>query len=229
MIKIFIDSGNVDEIREACSLGVVSGATVNLSLAQKEILRQGNKCTYDKIVREICDIVKGPVSFQVTGRKTEEMVKQARKLVEIAPNVVVKVPITMEGLKTIGTLSKEGIKVNTTLCYTLNQALLAALNGAAYVSFLAGRLDKIGYDGVELVKDIRDVFDVHEIPTKIIFAAVRHPLHVSEAAKAGVHIVTVGYSILLDLVEHPLTDVGFEDFLADWEKVPRELRGVLGE
>lgn len=227
MIKFFIDTGNVDEIREACSWGMISGATINPSLAQKEIARQGNKRAYDEVVKEICDIVKGPVSLQVTRREAGEMTEQARKLANIASNVVVKIPLNLEGLKAMKAITGEKIRVNATLCYTLNQALLAAVNGASYVSPFVGRMDKISYNGTQIVKDIREAFKIYDIKTEIIFAAVRHPLHVVEAAKAGADIVTLQYSVLQDMTRHPLTDSGLDSFLADWEKVPGELRGVL--
>lgn len=215
-MKLFLDTANVEEIREATALGVIEGITTNPSLVAKEQQRD-----MAEIINEITRINPGPVSAEVLSLKAEEMVEEGKKLAEIAGNVVVKVPMTLDGLKAVSELEDYGIKTNVTLVFSVNQALLAARAGATYVSPFVGRLDDIDYDGIALVSDIAELFELHELKTQIIAASIRHPLHVSQAALAGAHIATVPYKVLLDMVKHPLTQAGVEKFLADWEKVKK--------
>lgn len=210
-MKFFLDTANVSEIREAEALGVVAGVTTNPSLIAKE------KQNIQEVIKQIAEIVDGPVSAEVISTTFEEMVPEARQLAKIASNVVVKVPLNAEGLKTVKVLSAEGIKTNVTLIFSANQALLAARAGATYVSPFVGRLDDISEDGMELVKTIADIFAIHDISTEIIAASVRHPMHVTKAALAGAHIATVPYKVLLTLLNHPLTDAGIKRFLEDWK------------
>ncbi|MFP4697342.1 MAG: fructose-6-phosphate aldolase [Eubacteriales bacterium] len=213
-MKFFIDTANIDYIKEANALGVISGVTTNPSLIAKE----GR--VFETVIKEITDIVDGPISAEVISLEHKKMVEEARELAKIHKNIVIKVPITAEGLKAVKILSEEGIKTNVTLVFSANQALMAARAGATYVSPFIGRVDDISSRGMDLVEDIVDVFDIHEIDTEIIAASIRHPIHVLEAAKAGAHISTIPYDVMLKLVEHPLTDIGIEKFLKDWESVP---------
>ncbi|NLO90217.1 MAG: fructose-6-phosphate aldolase [Clostridia bacterium] len=212
-MKLFVDTANVDEIREVAQWGVVSGVTTNPTLIAKE----GRN--FHEVVKEICEIVDGPISAEVVSLKAEEMVKEAEELAGIHPNVVIKIPMTEEGLKAVKVLSKKGIKTNVTLIFSANQALLAARAGATYVSPFLGRIDDVGQSGMEVVADTVEIFNRHNIGTEIIAASIRHPMHVIEAAKVGAHIATVPYAVLKKMVYHPLTDIGIERFLADWEKV----------
>lgn len=193
------------------ALGVVAGVTTNPSLIAKE------KRNIKEVIKEICGLVDGPVSAEVISTVFEEMLPEARELAAIADNVVVKVPLNMEGLKTVKALKSEGIKTNVTLIFSANQALMAARAGASYVSPFVGRLDDIGQDGIELVKTIADIFAIHDIETEIIAASVRHPIHVTQSALAGLHIATVPYKVLISLLQHPLTDAGIKRFLEDWK------------
>lgn len=211
-MKFFLDTANITEIKEALALGVVAGVTTNPSLIAKE------KQDVKAVIQEIARLVPGPVSAEVIGVTFAEMVKEARELAKLGDNVVIKVPITADGLKTVAALTAEGIKTNVTLIFSANQALLAARAGATYVSPFVGRLDDIGHDGMKLVKDTTDIFAIHGIETEVIAASIRHPLHVTQAALAGAHIATVPYKVLLALVNHPLTDAGIARFLADWRK-----------
>ena len=196
-------------------MGVVSGVTTNPTLAAKE----GNT-DYEALSKEICAIVPGPVSVEVLVEGVKPMVEQARQISTWAPNVVIKIPATAEGLEVTSALAKEGIKVNFTLCFSVNQALLGALAGAAYISPFVGRLDDIGHDGMQLVKDIVDVFKNYpEIRTKVIAASIRHPEHCLRAAKAGADIATVPYNVLMQMIHHPLTEIGVSRFLSDWQHV----------
>jgi transaldolase len=214
-MRIFLDTANVDQIRQGVKLGVVSGVTTNPTLVSKE----GHK-DYEAVVKEICSIVPGPVSAEVVVEGVPAMLEQAREIATWAPNVVIKIPSTAEGLEITSQLAKENIKVNMTLCFSLNQALLGALAGATYVSPFVGRLDDVGHDGMELVKDIVDVFKKYDnLTTEVLAASIRHPLHCVAAAKAGAHIATVPYKVLLQMMKHPLTDIGVERFLADWKSV----------
>ncbi|MDD3653256.1 MAG: fructose-6-phosphate aldolase [Desulfotomaculaceae bacterium] len=212
-MKLFIDTANVDEIREAYSLGVISGVTTNPSL----IAREGRN--FVEVVREIASIVNGPISAEVISSQSMDMVAEAIELAGIHPNIVIKIPMTAEGLKATRILSEKGIHSNVTLIFTANQALLAARAGAAYVSPFVGRLDDISQEGMELIYDIVDIFDRYGINTEIIAASIRHPVHVSAAAKAGAHIATVPYKVIMQMIKHPLTDAGITKFLQDWEAV----------
>ena len=214
-MRIFLDTANIDHIRQGVRLGVVSGVTTNPTLVSKE----GHK-DYKAIVREICSIVSGPVSAEVVVEGVPAMLEQAREIATWAPNVVIKIPATAEGLEVTSALAGDNIKVNMTLCFSVNQAILAALAGAAYISPFVGRLDDAGHDGMAMVKDIVDVFKNYpNLTTEVLAASIRHPLHCIAAAKAGAHIATVPYSILLQMIKHPLTDIGVKRFLADWESV----------
>lgn len=214
-MKFFLDTANVDEIREAASLGVVAGVTTNPSL----IAREGRD--FHQTVLEICEIVDGPISAEAVSLDAEGMIREGRELAGWHKNIVVKLPITWAGLKAASVLSREGVKTNLTLCFSANQALLAARAGAAYVSPFVGRLDDISEDGLGLVADVVELYNLHGIKTEVIAASIRHPLHVREAARVGAHIATVPFKVLQQLVKHPLTDAGIERFLADWAKVPR--------
>jgi len=211
-VKFFIDTANIAEIREANDLGILDGVTTNPTLVAKEGV------DFHERLREITAIVKGSVSAEVISEDAEGMIKEARELAAIAPNITVKVPMTWEGLKAVKTLSAEKIETNVTLIFSANQALLAARAGATYVSPFLGRLDDIGHDGMELIKTISQIFKQADINTKIIAASIRHPMHVTEAALNGAHIATVPFNVLKQLVKHPLTDIGIERFLADWKK-----------
>ena len=214
---IFLDTANIDEIREAASLGVISGVTTNPSLVSKEATSD-----YETVVKTICSIVSGSVSAEVLVEDEESMVEEARVKASWAPNVTVKIPITADGLKATSTLSKENIEINMTLCFSVNQALLAARAGATYVSPFVGRLDDIGHDGMELVADIVEMYSYYELPTKVIAASIRHPLHCVTAARAGADIATVPYKVLMQMIKHPLTDTGIARFLEDWRRVSQQ-------
>lgn len=212
-MELFLDTANVDEIREAAALGVLSGVTTNPSLIAKE----GRDFT--QVVREIVEIVDGPVSAEVISTEADAMVAEAEELARIHPNVVIKIPMVPEGLKAINRLEPRGIKTNVTLVFSANQALLAALAGASYVSPFVGRLDDVGQDGMAVVAETVEIFDLHELETRVIAASIRHPLHVIAAARAGSHIATVPYKILMQMAKHPLTDVGLKKFLDDWARL----------
>ena len=218
-MKIFLDTANVEQIKEGVSWGIVDGVTTNPTLISKET-RDGK--TFMDVVKEILRIVPGPVSLEAISLDHEGMVREARKLAELGDNVVVKIPMTVEGLKAVRVLSGEGINTNVTLVFSANQALLAAKAGATYVSPFVGRLDDIGHVGVELIRDIREIYDNYGFATEIIAASIRHPQHVYEAALIGADIATVPFPVLEKMVRHPKTDEGIERFLKDWEKVPRE-------
>jgi transaldolase len=213
-MRIFLDTANVDQIRQGAKLGIVSGVTTNPSLVSKE-----GMADYQAVVKEICSIIPGPVSAEVLVTGVQAMIEQAHHIASWAPNVVIKIPATTDGLEVTSALAKDSIKVNFTLCFSLNQALLGALAGAAYVSPFVGRLDDAGHDGMEVVKDIVDVFRHYELPTQVIAASIRHPQHCVAAAKAGAHIATVPFSVLMQMIQHPLTDIGVTRFLADWQRV----------
>ncbi len=216
-MRIFLDTANISQIRQGVKLGVISGVTTNPTLVSREGLADYKAC-----VKEICSIVSGPVSAEVVVNEAEAMLKQAREIATWAANVVVKIPSTTQGLEVISVLAKENIKVNMTLCFTLNQAILGALAGAAYVSPFVGRLDDISHDGMALVKDIVDVFKNYELKTEVLAASIRHPQHCVAAAKAGAHIATVPYQVLMQMMQHPLTDIGIARFLADWQSVQQQ-------
>lgn len=211
-MKFFLDTANLDEIRQAVRLGVVAGVTTNPSLIAKE----GRE--FLPTVQEICRLVAGPVSAEVISLEPAQMLVEARELAQLAPNVVVKVPMCAAGLEVVHTLAREGIKTNMTLIFSANQALLAARAGATYVSPFVGRLDDIGNPGMPMVQDIVDIFDLHSLDTEVIAASVRHPEHVLQAARAGAHVATVPLKVLKQMIEHPLTDIGIEKFLADWNQ-----------
>jgi transaldolase len=213
-MKIFLDTANIEHIRHGVKLGVVTGVTTNPSLVSKE-----GKVDYRKLVREICAIVPGPVSTEVLGQDVKTMVAQAREIAKWADNVVVKIPASIEGVEATSVLAKEDIKVNFTLCFTLNQAVLGAAAGAAFVSPFVGRLDDIGEDGMSVVGDIVEYLDYYKLPTQVIAASIRHPQHCSMAARVGAHIATLPYDVLLQMIRHPLTDIGIERFKNDWRKV----------
>ncbi len=213
-MRIFLDTANIDEIREAVALGVISGVTTNPSLVSKEATAD-----YESVVKSICELVDGSVSAEVLAEDTEGMVAEARVKASWAPNVTVKVPITAAGLRATSILSKEDIETNLTLCFSANQALLAARAGASYVSPFVGRLDDIGEDGMALVADIVDIYADYDIDTEVIAASIRGPLHCIAAAKAGADIATVPYKVLMQMIQHPLTDIGIERFLSDWRQV----------
>jgi len=213
-MRIFLDTANIDQIKQAAKLGVISGVTTNPSLVSKEGLAD-----YKAVVKEICSIISGPVSAEVLAEDAQTMIEQARDISTWAPNVAIKVPVTTDGLEAISILAKEKIKINMTLCFSLNQAILGALAGAAYVSPFVGRLDDIGHNGMELVRDIVDVFNKYNFSTQVIAASLRHPQHCVAAARAGAHIATVPYKVLMQMIHHPLTDIGIDRFLSDWKQV----------
>ncbi len=215
-MRIFLDTANIEQIRQAAKLGVISGVTTNPSLVSNE-----GATDYEAIIKEICSIIPGPISTEVLVEGVEPMIKQARQISTWAPNVVIKIPATTEGLEVTSILAKEGIKVNFTLCFSLNQALLGALAGAAYVSPFVGRLDDIGSDGMQLVKDIVDVYSKYKLGTEVIAASIRHPQHCVAAAKAGAHIATVPYNVLIQMIHHPLTEIGVSRFLSDWQRISK--------
>lgn len=214
-MKFFIDTANVSEIRKAWDAGVIDGVTTNPSLISKE-----NREPFD-LLREICEIVDGPVSAEAVSLKAEEMIREAATLSEIHQNIVVKIPMTEEGLRAVKKLSAMGIKTNVTLVFSPSQALLAAKAGAAYVSPFVGRMDDISHLGMNIVSEILEIYDNYMFNTEVIVASIRNPLHVVEAAKMGAHIATIPYGVIQQLMKHPLTDIGIERFLKDWEKVPR--------
>ena len=213
-MQIFLDTANIDQIRQAAKLGIISGVTTNPSLVSKE-----GTADYQAVVKEICSIIPGPISVEVLVEGGEPVIEQARLIASWAPNIVIKIPATTDGLEVTSALAKEKIKVNFTLCFSLNQALLGALAGAAYVSPFVGRLDDVGHNGMEVVKDIVDVFGHYQLSTQVIAASIRHPEHCVAAAKAGAHIATVPYKVLMQMIQHPLTDVGVARFLSDWQGV----------
>ena len=215
-MRIFLDTANIDEIRQAARLGVVSGVTTNPSLVAKE-----KKADMRAVIQEISSIVDGPISAEVLSLEPEAMIREARNVSSWSPNVVVKIPMSVAGLEAISVLSKEGIRTNLTLCFSVNQAILGAVAGATYVSSFVGRLDDIGHDGMQLVAEIVEVYGHYKLPTKVIAASIRHPLHVTAAAKAGAHIATIPYSVLMQMVKHPLTDIGITRFAEDWRRISK--------
>ena len=212
-MKLFIDTANVEEIKEINDWGVICGVTTNPSLIAKE----GRD--FKEVIKEITSIVDGPISAEVISLKADEMVEEALELVKIHENVIIKVPMTSEGLKAVKILAGKGIKTNVTLVFSGNQALLAARAGASYVSPFIGRMDDIGNVGMNIIDDIITIFEVHGIETEIISASVRSPMHVLESAKTGAHIATVPYKVFQDMINHPMTDIGIDKFLKDWEGV----------
>jgi len=246
-MEIYLDTAKIEEIREAAKLGIIGGVTTNPSLMMK-----AGRGDYKEVTQEICYIVQGPVSAEVTSTKAEEMVEQAKEIAQWSPHVVIKIPVTVEGLEAIHALSQLtpdadamcvgcpwkgkcdtepevahdlaltwGIRTNATLVFSANQALLAALAGAAFVSPFVGRLDDAGHDGMGVVADIVEIFETYGLGAQVIAASIRHPRHIIQAALAGADIATVPYAVLMKAIKHPLTDVGIERFLADWAKVSR--------
>ena len=217
-MKFFIDTANINEIKEANALGVLAGVTTNPSLVAKEGV------DFHERIREICNVVEDYVSAEVISLEADKMIEEGKELAKIAPNVVVKVPMTTEGLKAVKAFSDLGIRTNVTLVFSAVQALLAARAGATYVSPFLGRLDDIGHNGMDLIRQIAEIFAIHGIETEIIAASVRHSVHVTDAALNGAHIATIPANVIASLVKHPLTDQGIEKFLADWEKHKRNNR-----
>jgi transaldolase len=214
-VKFFIDTADIREIKEAAAMGLVDGVTTNPSLVAKT----GRK--FRDVLLEICDIVKGPVSAEVISTQYDGIMKEARELAALRPNIVVKVPLIAEGLKAVRTCTDEGIKTNVTLCFSATQALLAAKAGASYISPFVGRLDDVSTDGMALIADILEIYDHYHFTTEVLVASVRHPMHVHQAAKMGAHVATCPLSVLMQLTKHPLTDIGLAKFLADAEKIPK--------
>ncbi len=212
-MKLFIDSANLTEIRQAWDLGVISGVTTNPTL----VAREGRN--FRQVLQEIVSIVDGPISAEVLSLETAGMLNEARSLAALHPNIVIKVPMTADGLKAVKALRQEGIRTNVTLIFSANQALLAARAGASFVSPFVGRVDDVGQDGIYLVEEIIDIFRLHELKAEVIAASIRHPRHVTQAAQAGAHIATIPYSVILQMLKHPLTEAGIARFLADWEAV----------
>ncbi len=215
-MKLFIDTANIEEIKKANDLGVICGVTTNPSLIAKE----GR--VFEEVVKEITSIVDGPISAEVISLESEKMVEEALELVKIHPNIVIKLPMCLEGLKAVKVLSAKGIKTNVTLIFSAAQALLAARAGATYVSPFVGRLDDIGQEGINLISEVAEIFATHGIETEIISASIRNPIHVTSSALAGAHIATVPYKVIEQMTKHPLTDAGIAKFLKDWETVPNK-------
>ena len=214
-MQFFIDTADIGEIRKALALGLCDGVTTNPSLVAK------TGRAFEDVLKEIVSLVPGPISAEVTATDTEGMLREARHYARFGEQVVVKVPLIVEGLRAVKTLSQEGVKTNVTLCFSAVQALLAAKAGATYVSPFVGRLDDVSTDGMALIADIVQIFRNYQFPTKVLVASVRHPIHVLESAKLGAHVATIPYVVIEQLAKHPLTDVGLKKFLADWEKVPK--------
>jgi transaldolase len=216
-MKFFIDTANLDEIREANELGLIDGVTTNPSLVAKE-----GDVDFKEHIAKICSIVKGDVSAEVTALDTAGMLSEGRELAKIAPNVVVKCPLTLDGLKATRVLTDEGTGVNVTLCFSAAQAILAAKAGARYISPFIGRLDDISTNGMQLIADIVQIYHNYDFPTQVLAASVRHPMHIVDCALAGADVATIPFKVIKQLVHHPLTDKGIESFLADWKKSGRE-------
>lgn len=215
-MKLFIDTANLEEIKKANDMGVICGVTTNPSLIAKE----GR--IFEDVVREIASIIDGPISAEVISLDSEGMIREAIALSKIHKNIVIKIPMTIEGLKAVKVLAKENIKTNVTLVFSAGQALLAAKAGATYVSPFVGRLDDISMDGISLISEVVDIFNNYNIDTEIIAASIRHPMHVTQAARIGCHIATVPYKVIEQMTKHPLTDKGISQFLKDWETVPKK-------
>ena len=213
-MRIFLDTANIDEIRQASKLGVISGVTTNPSLMAKE-----NRCDLKYVIQEITSIVDGPISAEDLSSDPSDMIKEAQRISSWSPNVVVKIPVSAAGLEVISILAKKDINTNMTLCFSPNQALLGAVAGATYVSPFVGRLDDIGHDGMSLVAEIVDIFQGYSFPCQVIAASIRHPLHCLTAARTGAHIATVPYRVLMQMIEHPLTERGMALFTADWQSI----------
>jgi transaldolase len=214
-MKIFIDTADINEIREANAMGVIDGVTTNPTLVAK------TGRDFKSVVKDILAEVKGPVSLEVTSLDSKGMIEEATKLADLAKNVVIKIPMTTEGLKAIKALTDKGIKTNATLCFSPNQALLVAKAGATYVSPFVGRLDDVTHVGMDLIADIVAIYDNYDFATEVIVASIRNPLHVREAALLGAHVATIPFNVIGQLIKHPLTDIGIDRFMKDWQKVPK--------
>ncbi len=214
-MKFFIDTADIGEIREAAAMGLVDGVTTNPTL----IAKTGRK--FRDVIEDICEIVSGPVSAEVVSIDYDGIMREARELAAIRPNIVVKVPLIPEGLKAVRSCTDAGINTNVTLCFSANQALLAAKAGATFISPFVGRIDDISDEGMDLIADILTIYDNYDFDTEVLVASVRHPVHVLQAARLGAHVATCPLSVLKQLAYHPLTDLGLKKFLADWEKVPK--------
>ncbi len=214
-MKFFIDTANIEEIKKATRMGLVDGVTTNPTLVSRE-----NRPFLD-VIRDICEVVDGPVSVEAVSMTADELIPEARKLSKIHPNVVVKIPMTLDGMVAVRQLEQEGIKTNVTLVFSPNQALLAMKAGASYISPFVGRLDDAAHEGMDMVADCLEIIENYGFTSEIIVASIRHPLHVLTAARMGAHIATIPYKVMVQLSKHPLTDVGIERFLSDWEKVPK--------
>lgn len=213
-MQFFLDSADINEIRQTNAMGLLDGITTNPSLVAK------TGRLFKEVIRDIVAEVKGPVNLEVIGTATEGMVAEGRKLADIAPNVVVKLPLTEDGLKAVRALAKDNIKTNVTLCFSPTQALVAAKAGATYISPFIGRLDDIAFEGMELIEQIVTIYRNYQLPTKVLVASVRNPVHVRDAALCGAHVCTIPFTVMQQLIKHPLTDIGLEKFLKDWQKVP---------
>ncbi|HSG31725.1 MAG TPA: fructose-6-phosphate aldolase [Thermodesulfobacteriota bacterium] len=214
-MEFFLDTANLDEIRDCASYGILDGVTTNPSLVSKE----GEQKGFKELVKEICEIVDGPVSAEVLSTDVERMISEGKELAEVDDRIVVKMPLTEDGIKATKILSDDGVNVNVTLCFSPMQALIAAKAGAAYISPFVGRLDDISESGMQLIRDIVKIYDNYDFKTKVLVASVRHPDHMVESAKAGAHVATLPYKVFKQLFKHPLTDIGLERFLADWGNV----------
>jgi transaldolase len=213
-MKIFLDTANIDEIRDAASLGLLDGVTTNPTLMSME-----NRGDYKDMLKEICDIVQGPTSAEVVTEECEEMIRQARDLAKISDHIVIKIPLIPEGIKAVKKLTAEEIKTNVTLAFSANQAILAAKAGATYISPFVGRLDDVGMDGMGVVADIIEIYENYAFSTQVLVASIRHTQHVLESATLGADVATIPYKVVMKMFKHPLTDVGIENFNKDWEKV----------
>ncbi len=216
-MKFFIDTANIEDIKKAASLGVIDGVTTNPTLVSRE-----GDVDFHSHIKKICEVVEGPVSAEVISLETEGMIEEAHELAKIAPNIAVKIPMTIEGLKAVKTLSQENIKTNVTLIFSANQALLAAKAGATFASPFVGRLDDRAHEGMDLVREIATIYDNYDMDTEIITASVRSPQHVKKAALAGADIATIPFTVINKMAKHPLTDIGIERFLDDWKQVQGE-------
>jgi transaldolase len=222
-MKFFLDSADLTEVRRALDAGLIDGMTTNPSLLSKAAGAAGDP---REILAEICRLVPGPISAEVVATRKDEMLREGRELARLADNIVVKVPLTEEGLRACRVFRSEGINVNVTLCFTPAQALLAAKAGASYISPFVGRLDDVGSDGMDLIGRILQIYDNYDFQTEVLVASVRHPMHVVEAAMMGAHVATMPLKVLLQLLQHPLTDKGLDGFLADWAKLPKERQNI---
>ncbi|HWP47381.1 MAG TPA: fructose-6-phosphate aldolase [Candidatus Limnocylindrales bacterium] len=214
-MEIYLDTANLKEIQEVAALGIISGITTNPTLVAKE----GKGVNFETRIKEIAEIIPGPISAEVVSTEATGMLREAYAMAKWSSQVVIKIPMIPEGLKAVKILSQDGIKTNMTLIFSTNQALLAARAGATYVSSFIGRMDDISHDGMRVIREIREVWNRHSIQARIIAASIRHPIHLVEAARAGAHIATVPYKILMQALKHPLTDIGLERFLADWKSL----------